>query len=50
MLSLLESTGTVFNLSMSILSTSAFRLARSDFVANLDVSTPGGLFKSNAVA
>ena len=40
LLSLLKSTGTVFNSSTSILSTSAFRLAKSDFAANLKVSIP----------
>ena len=39
-LSLLKSAGRVFNLSMSILSTSAFKLAKWDFAARLDVSTP----------
>ena len=38
--SLLKSTGTVFNLSTSILFTSAFKLDKSDFAANLDVSIP----------
>ena len=37
---LLKSTGTVFNLSTSILSTFVFKLSKSDFTANLDVSTP----------
>ena len=50
MLSLLKSTGTVFNLSTSILSTSAFKLAKSDFAANLEVSTPVAFFKSAFVA
>ena len=40
MLSLLKSTGTVFNLSTSILSISVFKPVKSDFAANLDVSTP----------
>ena len=39
LLSLLKSGGTVFSLSMSILSTSAFKLSKSDFAAELDVST-----------
>ena len=43
LLSLLKSTGTVFNLSTSILSISAFRLAKSDFDAKLDLSTPVAL-------
>ena len=38
--SLLKSIGTVFNLSTSTLSISAFTLAKSDFAARLDVSTP----------
>ena len=39
---LLESTGTAtaFNFSTFILSTSSFRIAKSDFAVNLDVSTP----------
>ena len=36
--SLFKSTGTVFSLSTSILSMSAFKLAKSDFAANLEVS------------
>ena len=36
----LKSTETVLNLSTSTLSILAFRLAKSDFVANLDVSSP----------
>ena len=45
LLSLLKSTGTVFHLSTSILSISAFKLAKSDFAANVDVSTPVAFFK-----
>ena len=43
---LLKSVGTVFGLPTSILSTSAFNLAKSNFAAKLDVSTPVALFKS----
>ena len=44
LLSLLKSTGTVFNLSISILSISAYRLAESDFATRLDESTPVAFF------
>ena len=44
LLRLNKSKGTVFNLSISILSTSAFKLAKSDFAAKLDVSTPVAFF------
>ena len=40
LLSLLKSAGTAFNLSTSILSTSPFKLAKSDFSAKLEVSIP----------
>ena len=50
LLSLLKSTGTVFNLSASILSTSAFKPAKSDFDAKLDVSAPIAFFKSVFIA
>ena len=43
---LLKSVGTVFGLPTSILSTSTFKLAKSNFAAKLDVSTPVALFKS----
>ena len=46
LLSLLKSTGTVCNLSKSFLSISAFRIVKSDFAANLDVTTPVAFFKS----
>ena len=46
----IKSTGTVFYLSTSILFISVFRLAKSDFAANLEVSTPGAFFKSVFVA
>ena len=46
MLSLLKSAGTGFNSSTSIWSISAFKLPKSGFAANLDVSTPVGFFKS----
>ena len=45
-LSLLKSTGTGINLSIYNLSTSAFKLAKSDFAANLDASIRGVFFKS----
>ena len=44
LLRLNKSKGTVFNLSISILSTSAFKLAKSDFAVKLDVSTPVAFF------
>ena len=43
-LSLLKSAGTAFDFSTSILSIPAFRVAKSDFTANLDVSTPLACF------
>ena len=46
LLRLLKSIGTVFNLSTSISSTSAFRIAKSDFDANLEVSAPAAFFSS----
>ena len=46
LLNLLKSTGTVFNLVTSILSASAFKLAKSDFASNLDVITPVSFFES----
>ena len=48
--SLLESAGTVFSLSISILSASVFKLAKSDFATKLDVSLPTVRFKSTFVA
>ena len=50
MLRLLKSTGTVFSLSTSILSILAFRLAKSDFAANLEVSISVAFFISVFVA
>ena len=50
LLSLLKSTGTDFHLSIYILSTSAFRIGKSDFAANLDVSTAVAIFNSAFVA
>ena len=50
LLSLLKSMETVFNLSTSVLSTTALNVAKSDFAAKLDVSTPVALFKSAFVA
>ena len=47
---MLKSTGTVFSLSTFILSTSAFKLAKSDFDANLDVSAYVAFFRSVFVA
>ena len=46
----IKSTGAVFNLLTSILSTSAFKRAKSDFDANLDVSTPVAFFNFPFVA
>ena len=50
LLSLLKSPGTLFSLSVSILSTSVFNLAKSAFAAKLDVSAPVAPFKSAFVA
>ena len=50
LLRLIEPAGTVFNLSISILSTSAFKLAKSDFAAKLDVPNSVIPFKSDFVA
>ena len=49
-LSLLKSTGTGTNLSISNLSTSDFKLTKSGFVANFDVSIHVVFFKSVFVA
>ena len=49
MLNWLKSTGTVYNLQTSILA-SIFRPIKTDFAANLDVSTPVAFFKSTFVA
>ena len=49
-LSLLESTGIGTNLSISNLSISAFKLAKSDFSASLDVSIPVAFLKSHYFA
>ena len=46
LLRLIKSAGTVFSLFASILCTSAFKLAKSDFNAKLDVSTPVAPIKS----
>ena len=46
LLSLLKSTGTVYNFSTSLLYNSAFKLGKSDFTARLDVSIPTAFFKS----
>ena len=45
LLSLLKSAGTVFSLFISTLFTSAFKLAKSDFAAKLDLSTTIATFK-----
>ena len=45
-LSLLKSTAAATNFSISNLSTSAFKLTKSDFEDNLDVSLPVAFFKS----
>ena len=50
LLSLLKSTGTAFNLSASILSISAFKLVKSYFATDLDVSTYVAFLKSDFVA
>ena len=50
MLSLLKPIETVFNFSTSILSISAFKVAKFDFSANLEVSIPVAFFKSAFVA
>ena len=42
--------GTLFNLSISSLSTSDFKLAKSVFLANYDVPTPVAFFKPDFVA
>ena len=49
-ISLLKSTGAGTNLSISNLSTSAFKLAKSNLAASLDVSIPVVFFKSAFVA
>ena len=49
-LSLLKSTGTGTNLSISNLSTSVFKLAKFDFRATLEVSIPVASFRSAFVA
>ena len=50
LLSLLNLIGTVFNLSISFLPTSAFNVARFNFSTRLDVSVPAAFFKSSFVA
>ena len=44
MLNLLKPKGTVFNLSISTLSTLALKFVKSGFAANLDVSNPVAFF------
>ena len=46
LLSLIKSSGIATNLSMSNLSTSAFKLTKPDFASSLDVSIPLTFFKS----
>ena len=46
LLSLLKSLGIVFNSFTSILSTSAFKVAKFDFSANLGVSIPVAFFRN----
>ena len=50
MLSLLKSAEIVFNLSTSILFTSVFKLTKSNFATNLEVSILAAFFKSAFVA
>ena len=50
LLSLLKSAETVFNLSTSILFTSVFKLTKSNFATNLEVSILVAFFKSAFVA
>ena len=50
LLKIIKLVGTLFNLSISSLSTSVFKLTKSNFVANLDISVPAALFKSEIVA
>ena len=47
---LLKSVGAIFSSSISTSSTSSFKLAKSDFVAKLDESTPVAPFKYAFVA
>ena len=47
---MLKLVGTFFNLSISYLSISDFKLAKSTFLANFDVSTIVAIFKSALVA
>ena len=47
---LFKSVNTFSNLSMSNLSPSDFRLAKSNFLANFDASTPAAFFESAFVA
>ena len=46
LLHLLISTGTVFNLPTSVLATSAFKLTKSDFATNLELSISSEFLKS----
>ena len=46
LLSLLKSAGTIISVPKSILCNCAFKVAKSDFAAKLDVSTPFILYKS----
>ena len=50
LLSVRKSAEPVFILSITILSTHAFKLAQPDFAAKFDVSTAAALFRSTFVA
>ena len=47
---MLKLAGIFFNLSISYLSTLDFKLAKSTFLANFDVSTPVAFSKSDFIA
>ena len=49
LLSLLKSVGIVFSLFISTLSASTFKVAKSDFAVNLDVSKPVAFFRPTFV-
>ena len=50
LLGLFKSAGTVFSLCICALFTSALKLAKPNFAAKLDVSTPFAFFKSSFAA
>ena len=50
LLKLFKPLGAVFNSSISNISTSAFKLAKSSFLVNCNVSVPIAFFKSDFVA